>query len=45
MGKITNEELLKKISEKFAQQITIAGEPYGLLTLETDRENIISLLD
>jgi NADH-quinone oxidoreductase subunit C len=44
MGKITNEELLTKISEKFEQQITVVGEPYGLLTLETSRENIISLL-
>jgi len=44
MGKITNEELLKKISEKFEQHITVVGEPYGLLTIETDRDNIISLL-
>ena len=45
MGKITNEELLKKISEKFDQQITVVGEPYGLLTVETGREQIIDLLD
>jgi len=45
MGKITNEELLKKISEKFDQQITVVGEPYGLLTIETGREQIIDLLD
>ena len=44
MGKITNEELLKKISEKFDQQFTIVGEPYGLLTIETGREQIIDLL-
>ena len=45
MGKITNEELLKKINEKFDQQITVVGEPYGLLTIETGREQIIELLE
>ena len=45
MGKITNEELLKKINEKFDQQITVVGEPYGLLTIETGREQIIALLE
>ena len=44
MGKITNEELLAKISGKFGEQITVVGEPYGLLTLETSRENIIDIL-
>jgi NADH-quinone oxidoreductase subunit C len=44
MGKITNEELLKKISEKFGGQITVVGEPYGLLTIETGREQIIDIL-
>jgi NADH-quinone oxidoreductase subunit C len=45
MGKITNEELIASINSKFGEQITIAGEPYGLLTIETGRENIIGLLD
>ena len=45
MGKITNEELLKKISDKFDQQFTVVGEPYGLLTIETGRDNIISILE
>jgi len=44
MGKIPNEELLKKISDRFAQQVVLVGEPYGLLTVETDREQIIDLL-
>jgi NADH-quinone oxidoreductase subunit C len=43
MGKITNEELLSKISEKFS--VTSTGEPYGLLTIETDREQINALLE
>ncbi|MDB5015956.1 MAG: dehydrogenase [Mucilaginibacter sp.] len=44
MGKITNEELLKKISDKFNDQVTLVGEPFGLLTLETGREQIIDVL-
>jgi len=44
MSKITNEELLAKISGKFGEQITVVGEPYGLLTLETSRDSIIELL-
>ena len=35
MGKITNEELLKNIQDQFADKVTVVGEPYGLLTLET----------
>src|SRR3569832_2750370 len=43
MGKITNEELLSKISEKFS--VTSTGEPYGLLTQKTSREQINQLLE
>ena len=43
MGKITNEELLTRISEKFS--VTSTGEPYGLLTIGTDREQINPLLE
>jgi NADH-quinone oxidoreductase subunit C len=42
MGKITNEELLNKINEKF--EVTSVAEPFGLLTIETSREQIIDLL-
>jgi NADH-quinone oxidoreductase subunit C len=44
MGKISNEDLLKKISDKFNDQVTVLGEPFGLLTLETGREQIIDVL-
>jgi NADH-quinone oxidoreductase subunit C len=44
MGKISNEDLLKKISEKFHDRVTLVGEPFGLLTLETGREHIIDVL-
>ena len=45
MGKITNRELLAAITAKIGDSFTIVGEPYGLLTLETGRDNIIELLD
>ena len=44
MATIPNEELLKRIDEKFGEQVTLVGEPYGLLTVETGREQIIDLL-
>jgi NADH-quinone oxidoreductase subunit C len=44
MGKLANEELLKKISDKFHDQVTVLGEPFGLATLETGREQIIDVL-
>lgn len=44
MSKITNEELLQQITAKFGEQVKVEGEPYGLLTVETERETIIDLL-
>ena len=44
MGKIANEDLLKKISDNFHDRVTTVGEPFGLLTLETGREHIIDIL-
>jgi NADH-quinone oxidoreductase subunit C len=44
MGKIANEELLKKIGDRFQNAVTLLGEPYGLLTMETSREQIIDVL-
>jgi len=44
MGKLTNEDLVKKISEKYSDQVTLLGEPFGLPTFETSREQIIDLL-
>jgi NADH-quinone oxidoreductase subunit C len=45
MGKISNEDLLAKISAEFADKVTSVSEPFGLLTFETDREQIIEVLD
>ena len=44
MAEISNQELLAKITAKFGGSVNIAGEPYGLLTIETNRENIIEIL-
>jgi NADH-quinone oxidoreductase subunit C len=44
MGKISNEVLLKSLTDKFGDQITMHGEPFGLATIETSRENIIDVL-
>lgn len=44
MGKLTNDELLKSITEKFGDKVTQTGEPYGLLTLQTEKESIIDVL-
>jgi NADH-quinone oxidoreductase subunit C len=44
MGKVSNEELLQKLTTKFGEQITSEGEPFGLLTIETGRESIVEIL-
>ena len=45
MAKITNEEIITKLNAKFEGKLNITGEPFGLLTFETSRENIIDILD
>ena len=45
MGKISNEDLLAKISAKFGDKVTSVSEPFGLLTFETNREELIDVLD
>ncbi|WP_448701723.1 NADH-quinone oxidoreductase subunit C [Mucilaginibacter sp. AW1-3] len=44
MAKVSNEELLQNLTAKFGEAIITEGEPYGLLTIETGRENIIAVL-
>jgi len=44
MGKITNEEVLNNITTQFADKVTVVGEPFGLLTLETTKDTITHLL-
>lgn len=44
MGKISNQEVLHKISARFGELISIPTEPFGLLTVETTKESIIEIL-
>jgi len=44
MAKVTNEELLLSLTTKFGEAIVPEGEPFGLLTVEVNRENIIAVL-
>lgn len=44
MGKVSNEEVLQKLTAKFGDQIIPEGEPFGLLTVQTARENITAVL-
>ncbi|PRY49164.1 NADH dehydrogenase subunit C [Arcticibacter pallidicorallinus] len=44
MGKISNQELIQKISSRFADRVFAFSEPTGLLTFETSKEEIIEVL-
>ena len=44
MGKLSNQQILKKLTDKFAAQFTNVSEPYGLLTFETSRDCITEVL-
>jgi len=44
MSTITNEQIIGAIAAKFGNTVAVEGEPYGLFTVETGREQIIDLL-
>lgn len=44
MGKISNQVVLQKITARFGDQISVPSEPFGLLTFETSKDNIIEVL-
>jgi NADH-quinone oxidoreductase subunit C len=44
MGKISNQAVLQKLSNKFGESISVPEEPYGLLTFETTKEKIQEIL-
>ncbi|RNI26276.1 NADH-quinone oxidoreductase subunit C [Rufibacter latericius] len=44
MAELTNELLVQTLQEKFGDQLFDVHEPYGLVTVTTTRENIISVL-
>lgn len=44
MEKLTNPSLIQKLTARFADQISVPAEPYGLLTFETGKETITEVL-
>jgi NADH-quinone oxidoreductase subunit C len=44
MGTLNNDILLQQLTDRFGDNVKLVGEPYGLVTVETDRETIIELL-
>lgn len=44
MGKITNQQVIDQLTSNFEGRFTNVSEPYGLLTLETTRDNITQIL-
>lgn len=44
MSKVSNEELLTQLTAKVGDVFTNEGEPFGLLTIETCRDNIVQVL-
>src|SRR5690606_1512035 len=44
MGKISNQAVLQKLTERFGSAASIPSEPFGLLTFETGKEHIIDVL-
>lgn len=45
MANLGNREIKARILEQFADRVTVAGEPHGLLTLETSSALILEVLD
>lgn len=45
MSKLDNKTLLVRLQERFGDLIKNESEPYGLLTVETDKEHIIEVLE
>jgi NADH-quinone oxidoreductase subunit C len=42
---LSNQEVAEALLEKFGDQVFDFEEPYGLLTLSTTREEILSILE
>ena len=45
MDKLDNNSLLQRLQERFGEIIVFPEQPYGLLTVETQKENIIEVLE
>ncbi len=44
MSKVRNQDVLESLRQRFNSKIWAISEPYGLLTFETGKEDIIALL-
>lgn len=45
MGKLDNTTVVARLQERFEANIRNVSEPYGFLTLETDKEHIMDVLE
>lgn len=45
MDKLNNTSLLQRLQERFGEIIALPHEPYGLLTIETEKDYIIEVLE
>jgi NADH-quinone oxidoreductase subunit C len=45
MAKIENTIVLSRLHDRFGEIVNSPSEPYGLLTVETDKEHIIEVLE
>lgn len=45
MDKLDNNSLLQRLQERFGEIIVFPEQPYGLLTVETQKESIIEVLE
>ncbi|OYU95226.1 MAG: NADH-quinone oxidoreductase subunit C [Bacteroidetes bacterium B1(2017)] len=45
MSEVNNAYLLKELQEQFSSAIISAEEPYGLLTIELDKNSILAVLE
>ncbi|MFM6953928.1 MAG: NADH-quinone oxidoreductase subunit C [Sphingobacteriaceae bacterium] len=44
MGKLSNQAVLQKLTARFADKLSAPTEPFGLLSIETDKESIADVL-
>lgn len=45
MSKLDNQALLDSLHDRFGDHVRVVGEPYGLLTVETEKEFILDVLE
>ncbi len=45
MAKLDNQAILQRLQQQFADDVRNVSEPYGLLTVETDKEHLLEVLE